>query len=69
MTWVRDALARLAADEGALGTSAVQWQNLRDLAMEYCQAKQDARRWDGTGEFDMKKVPTYDLLEGREIIV
>lgn len=59
----------LKADPKALGTSVVKWEKVRSEAMEYCQRKKDQHRFDGQGNFDMRKVPTYDAMERMEIIV
>lgn len=67
--WVKEALDTLKADSKALGTSVVEWEKVRNEAMDYCQRKKDQHRFDGQASFDMRKVPTYDLLERREIII
>ncbi|KAK2811586.1 hypothetical protein FQN50_001928 [Emmonsiellopsis sp. PD_5] len=67
--WVKEALERLKADAKALGTSAIEWDKVRNEAMDYCQRKRDQHRFDGQGDFDMRKVPTYDIMERKEIIV
>lgn len=67
--WVREALEMLKVDLKALGTSVVEWEKVRSGAMDYCQRKKDQHRFDGQGNFDMRKVPTYDLMERKESIV
>ncbi|KGO75059.1 hypothetical protein PITC_047420 [Penicillium italicum] len=67
--WVKEALEMLKVDPKALGTSVVEWEKVRSGAMDYCQRKKDQHRFDGQGNFDMKKVPAYDLIERKEIIV
>lgn len=69
VSWVNEALERLKFDPKALGTSVVEWEKVRSGAMEYCQRKKDQHRFDGQGNFDMRKIPTYDLMERKEIIV
>lgn len=69
VAWVKDALERLQMDKKALGTSVIEWNKVRNKAMEYCQQKKDQHRFDGQGNFDMKKAPTYDLIEQKEIII
>lgn len=59
----------LKVDPRALGTSVVEWEKVRRGAMDYCQRKKDLHRFDGQGNFDMKKIPTYDLIVQKEIIV
>jgi hypothetical protein len=67
--WVKEALEMLKVDPKALGTSVVEWEKVCSGAMDYCQRKKDQHRFDGQGNFDKKKVPTYDLIERKEIIV
>lgn len=66
--WVAEALERLVADEGAMGTSVMDWQTVRDAAMSYVQEKKDAHRFDGRGDYDMRKAATFSLIEGKELI-
>jgi hypothetical protein len=68
VSWVKEALERLKADGKALGRGITEWKLVRGAAMGYCQRKKDQHRFDGTGNFDMSKAPTYDLIEGKEII-
>ncbi|OKL63912.1 hypothetical protein UA08_00612 [Talaromyces atroroseus] len=58
--WVKEALERLKVDPKALGTSAIEWEKMRDEAMGYCQQKKYQHPFDGQGNFNMRKVPTYD---------
>ncbi|RAH67819.1 uncharacterized protein BO66DRAFT_456579 [Aspergillus aculeatinus CBS 121060] len=69
VSWVQEALGALNADSRALGTRILDWERVRDAAMEYCQRKKDQHRFDGKGDFDMGAVPTYDLMVGRELAV
>lgn len=66
--WVKEALQALEASGKALGTNVVEWERVRNQAMSYCQQKKDQHRFDGQGNFDTSKAPTYDLLERKEII-
>ncbi|GES66234.1 hypothetical protein ASPCAL11780 [Aspergillus terreus] len=66
--WVQEALQALKDDGKALGTNVIEWQRVRDQAMAYCQKKKDQHRFDGRGNFDATKAPTYDLVEDKEII-
>lgn len=68
VSWVKKALETLGTDPKALGTSVVEWDKVRDAAMDYCQRKKDQHRFDSQGNFDASVVPTYDLMEGKEII-
>ncbi|KAF2137375.1 uncharacterized protein K452DRAFT_291630 [Aplosporella prunicola CBS 121167] len=64
--WVKEVLETLAADKKALGTSVTDWGKVRNAAMGYVQSKKDQHRFDGQGNFDMGKIPTYDLIENKE---
>ncbi|KAJ5621593.1 hypothetical protein N7528_006376 [Penicillium herquei] len=68
ISWIRQGLEMLQSDNSALGTSVLDWETVRNEAMDYCQRKRDTHRFDGQGDiFDIMKPPTYDLLERREI--
>ncbi|KAH1404148.1 hypothetical protein KXX64_000301 [Aspergillus fumigatus] len=67
--WVKEALETLKANPKALGTSIIKWEKVRSEAMDYYQRKKDQHRFDGQGNFNMRKVPTYDLMERKEIII
>ncbi|KAE8149261.1 hypothetical protein BDV25DRAFT_4511 [Aspergillus avenaceus] len=69
VAWVREALEKLKADGRSLGTSVIDWETVRNESMSYCQRKKDQHRFDGHGNFDMAKAPTYDLVERKEIII
>ncbi|RMZ90940.1 hypothetical protein DV736_g1832, partial [Chaetothyriales sp. CBS 134916] len=66
VSWVKEALESLDANQTALGTRVTAWETVRNEAMAYCQRKRDQHRFDGQGDFDMSKVPTFDLIEGKE---
>jgi hypothetical protein len=66
--WVKEVLEGLKAGGKAMGTSVLEWERVRDGAMNYCQRKKDQHRFDGQGSYDSSKVPTYDLIEGKETI-
>lgn len=66
ISWVKEAFERLQTDQHALGTSVTEWAMIRDRAMSYCQAKKEQHRFDGQGDFELGKAPTYDLIEGIE---
>ena len=68
VAWVKEALETLKADNKALGTSVLDWNKVRDVSMGYCQRKKDEHRFDGQGNFDMKKPATYDLLTQKQTI-
>jgi hypothetical protein len=68
VSWMQDALARVRKDGMALGASVLDWETVRDGAMDYCRRKQAANRFDLLADFDPRLVATYDLLEGKEIV-
>ena len=67
VSWVRSALEALFADGAAVGR-VTEWEKLREAAMWYAGEKRKARRFDGIGEGDVSKVPTWDLMESKELI-
>lgn len=74
MSWVKYALDMLSSDFNALGTSKLDWLSVREGAMTFVQKKKDKHRFDGKGKgkgkgkFDSSKVPTFDLLRGKETV-
>jgi hypothetical protein len=68
VSWLKEALVKLHADKKALGTSVTDWETVRDGAMTYCQKKKDEHCFDGKGDFKLRKVPTYDLIEQKEVV-
>ncbi|CAG8181686.1 unnamed protein product [Penicillium salamii] len=68
VSWVKEALERLEADPQALGTNVLEWEKMRNKAMDYCQQKKDQHRFDGKGDFDMSRPPTWDLIKDKETI-
>ncbi|KAL4796009.1 hypothetical protein BDV19DRAFT_156035 [Aspergillus venezuelensis] len=67
--WLKEALDTIKADGRGLGISVIEWDKVRNQAMGYCQHKTDQHRFDGRGNFDMAKVPTYDLMQRKEVII
>ena len=68
--WIKEGLDALAST-GALGTSIIDWQTVRDATISYVEKKKAQHRFDGqaaTRRFDSSKVPTYNLLDKSEII-
>ncbi|KXT03390.1 hypothetical protein AC578_3946 [Pseudocercospora eumusae] len=66
--WVKEALQGLEKNGKALGRSKVDWVSVRDAAMQYVERKKLQHRFDGQGNFDVSKVATWDLIEGREVV-
>ncbi|KAK1996793.1 hypothetical protein LX36DRAFT_691784 [Colletotrichum falcatum] len=50
----------------ALGTSAGNWELVRNTAMWYVEKKKAEHRFDGTLIYDTSKAPTWDILDNRE---
>lgn len=67
VTWVRDALTALEKDGKALGTSQTNWNKVRQVAMTYCEQKKKRGRFQ-PGDYDPRKVPTYDLMDQKETV-
>ena len=68
VSWVKEALSQLEVSTDILGTSVVQWEAVRNTAMSYCQKKRDQRRFDSAAKYDNTRVPTFDLIQGKETI-
>ncbi|KAF2473575.1 uncharacterized protein BDR25DRAFT_311806 [Lindgomyces ingoldianus] len=66
--WVRDAIAALEADRKSLGTRVTDWQRIEQTSNIYIAQKRQQRRYDGSGTWRASTVPTYDLLEEKEVI-
>lgn len=66
--WVRGAIAALEADGRCLGTSVTSWEKIEKVAKEYIEKKRLQRRYDGSGSWSLETVPTFSLLEDREVI-
>ncbi|KAJ2975151.1 hypothetical protein NUW58_g8439 [Xylaria curta] len=66
--WVKQAIEMVLLDGKALGASAGHWVAIRDTVMSYINIKKATNRFNGKGDFDMSKVATYDMLEGKEEI-
>jgi hypothetical protein len=69
VSWVQEALTWAAQDGKVLGTCQTDWANVRDTAMWYVNKKATEHRFDGEGDFDQSKVPTWDVLERKELVV
>lgn len=66
--WIKEALAVIEKDGNILGTSAINWNSVRNAAMWYIEKKKGEHRFDGQGESEELRVPTWSLLEKRELI-
>lgn len=65
--WVKEALSSIVENGKSVGTNVLDWDRVRESAMEYCRAKVDGHRFDVSGGFDMSVIPTYDLMQEKEI--
>ena len=68
VAWIKEALEKLQMSKNIIGTSAVEWEAVRNAAMTYVQKKKDQHRFDGKGSFETARVATFDLIQGKETI-
>lgn len=68
VSWVKEALEKLEGNSKALGTRVTGWDKVRNGVMLYIQQKMDQHRFDGQASFDMTKIATFDMIEGKETI-
>ena len=68
VNWLQSALVLTAQDTSLMGTSILNWETVKNAAMKYCERKVAQGRFRGEGDFDTSKVPTFDLLQGKETI-
>ncbi|KAG9522553.1 hypothetical protein KCV07_g2931, partial [Aureobasidium melanogenum] len=66
--WIKEALSELQTSTNTVGTNVLEWEAVRNAAMSYCQQKRDEHRFDGTMKVDDSRVPTFDLIQGKETI-
>ncbi|KAL9581360.1 MAG: hypothetical protein Q9212_003951 [Teloschistes hypoglaucus] len=69
--WVHRALDAVQADAEVVSASQLDWPTVRDAANGYVQGKKRKYRYAGRGrpgQCGLRQSPTYDLLEGREIV-
>ncbi len=68
VAWVKEAFEAAIHDGNALGTAAASWESARDTAMRYVGEKTAAHRFDTSGSYDADNAPTWDILEGIELV-
>jgi hypothetical protein len=56
------------ADVGVLGTSVTDWTTIESTAKRYVQEKKAQHRFDGQVQWNVDKVPTWDLIENKETV-
>ncbi|KAL4862896.1 hypothetical protein BDV12DRAFT_178216 [Aspergillus spectabilis] len=66
--WVKEALGRLRVDPKGLGTSVTEWGKVRNGVMNYCQVQTEQHRLTKKGGFSIRRVPTFDLMERKEVV-
>ncbi|OJD16032.1 hypothetical protein AJ78_03785 [Emergomyces pasteurianus Ep9510] len=67
-TQSKDAVAALEADGRSLGTRFTNWQDIEQYAKDYIGQKRQQNRYDSSGSFPEKTVPTFDLIEKKETV-
>lgn len=67
-TWIANALAELAKDSTAIGTSQLDWAQIETTARQYVGKKAAAGRYDVADDM-LKPKPTFDMLANKETIV
>ncbi|KAF0327542.1 hypothetical protein GQ607_005086 [Colletotrichum asianum] len=65
--WVQEAYDMALGAKLALGTSAGDWSLVRDTAMWYVEKKKLEHRFDGRVQYDSSQIPTWDMLENKEL--
>jgi hypothetical protein len=66
-TWMANALAALKADGKAVGTAQLDWAKIEKVGREYVAKKAASGRY--TIEQDKQQPkPTWDLIEGKEVV-
>jgi hypothetical protein len=66
-TWLAHALHRIKEDGKAVGTAQLDWAVIEPLAREYVAGKTASGRYGSGMDLSLPK-PTWDLLEGREMV-
>ena len=66
-TWVAAVLSRVAIDGGSVGTAELSWSRIERVSREYVGRKAAEGRY-GRGTNPTKAKPTWNMLEGREIV-
>ncbi|KAL2176947.1 uncharacterized protein P884DRAFT_292594 [Thermothelomyces heterothallicus CBS 202.75] len=66
-TWLANALAAVEADGKAVGTAELDWTKIERVARDHVPKKRSRGRY--MAEEDLKQPkPTWDMIEGKEII-
>ena len=66
-SWCADALAALARDGQALGSSVLDWQRIEEVARRYVREKTAQGRFNNVALL-LRPKPTWDLLENKEVV-
>jgi hypothetical protein len=66
-SWIASALAELAKDGKAVGTSQLGWEKVEMTARQYVAQKAAARRYQRAEQALLPK-PTWDMLDNKEAV-
>lgn len=66
-TWVANALGRISNDGQAVGTAKLDWTVIENLAREFVAGKTASGRYKEDADMALPR-PTWDMLEGREVV-
>jgi phosphoribosylaminoimidazole-succinocarboxamide synthase len=66
-TWVADVLSRMAKDGKSVGTAQLDWSKIEAVARNYVAGKSAVGRYDDANTLLLPR-PTWDIIEGREIV-
>ncbi|OAA45024.1 hypothetical protein NOR_03778 [Metarhizium rileyi] len=69
ISWIQEAFHLASMAPGVLGSHMEDWEEIRQTAMSYVDEKKAKHRFDGLGKFDPSKPPTWDMLQGKELLV
>jgi len=68
ITWVRRALLRLKQSDIVEGDK-LEWDKIKQTALDYVEKKKQQGRFETTWTADSSRVPTFDMLLGREVAI
>lgn len=66
-TWVSETLAKISEDGRAVGSAVLDWTKIEILARDYVAKKADHGRYGLSADMSKDK-PTWDMIEGREVV-
>lgn len=72
ISWVKSAIAKLDGDGVLAKSKVVDWDTINQRCREYVAMKKEAGRWkasvDPSSSSKFVKIPTWDMLEEREVV-